>query len=148
MSAPEARDQDLVATIETIPATTCWNLLATTSFGRVGLLVDGKPEVLPVNYAIDGESILFRTGQGTVLTQASLTVVAFETDYVDPRDHSGWSVMIQGFAQDIGDAIDATSERLKRLSLVTWAPGTRAHWIHIKPEKVTGRRLVVYPAEL
>jgi nitroimidazol reductase NimA-like FMN-containing flavoprotein (pyridoxamine 5'-phosphate oxidase superfamily) len=148
MSAPEARDQDLIATIETIPPITCWNLLATTSFGRVGLVVDGKPEVLPVNYAIDGESILFRTGQGTVLTQASLTVVAFETDYIDPRDHSGWSVMIQGFAQDIGDAIDATSERLKRLSLVTWAPGTRAHWIHIKPHKVTGRRLVVYPAEL
>ena len=148
MSAPEASDRDLIATIESVPPTTCWNLLATTTFGRVGLLVDGKTEVLPVNYAIDGESILFRTGEGTVLTQASLTVVAFETDYVDPRDHSGWSVMIQGFAQDIGDAIDATSERLKRLSLVTWAPGTRANWIHIKPDKVTGRRLVVYPAEL
>jgi len=148
MSAPEARDQDLIATIETIPPITCWNLLATTSFGRVGLLVDGKPEVLPVNYAIDGESILFRTGQGTVLTQASLTVVAFETDHVDPRDHSGWSVMVQGFARDIGDAVDATSERLKRLSLVTWAPGTRARWFHIKPDKITGRRLAVFPTEL
>ena len=148
MSAPEARGQDLIATIESVPPATCWNLLATTSFGRVGLVVDGKPEVLPVNYAIDGESILFRTGEGTVLTQASLAVVAFETDYVDPRDHSGWSVMVQGFARDIGDAIDPTSERLKRLTLITWAPGTRARWIHIQPEKVTGRRIYVSPVEL
>ena len=148
MSGPEARDQNLIATIEAIPPTTCWNLLATTTVGRVGLLVDTKPEVLPVNYAIDGESILFRTGEGTVLTQASLTVVAFEADHLDPRDQSGWSVMVQGLARDIGDAIDPTSERLKRLSLVTWAPGTRAHWIHIQPDKVTGRRINVYPSEL
>jgi uncharacterized protein len=148
MSAPETLDQNLIATLEPIPPTTCWNLLATTTVGRVGLLVDGKPEVLPVNYAIDGESILFRTGESTVLTQASLTVVAFEADHFDPRDHSGWSVMVQGFARDIGDAIDATSERLKKLSLVTWAPGNRSHWVHIKPEKVTGRRLAVSPSEL
>jgi nitroimidazol reductase NimA-like FMN-containing flavoprotein (pyridoxamine 5'-phosphate oxidase superfamily) len=148
MSAPETSDQDLVATIESIPPATCWNLLATTTFGRVGLLVDGKPEVLPVNYAIDGESILFRTAEGTVLTQADLAVVAFEADYVDPNNHSGWSVMVQGFARDIGDAVDPTSQRIKRLSLVTWAPGNRARWIHIVPEKVTGRRMDVYPPEL
>ena len=51
-------------------------------------------------------------------------------------------VMVQGFARDIGDAVDATSKRLKRLSLVTWAPGTRERWIHIKPDKVTGRKIV------
>ena len=49
------------------------------------------PEVLPVNYAIDGESILFRTGEGTVLTQASMKVVAFEADHLDPSDQSGWT---------------------------------------------------------
>ena len=148
MSAPEASDQDMVATIESIPPTTCWNLLATTTFGRVGLLVDGKPEVLPVNYAIDGESILVRTAEGTVLTQADLTVVAFEADHVDLHNHSGWSVMVQGFARDIGDAVDPNSQRLKKLSLVTWAPGNRDRWIHIVPEKVTGRRMDVFPSEL
>jgi nitroimidazol reductase NimA-like FMN-containing flavoprotein (pyridoxamine 5'-phosphate oxidase superfamily) len=148
MSAPETSHQDLIATIEPVPPATCWNLLATTTFGRVGLLVDGKPEVLPVNYAIDGESILFRTAEGTVLTQADLSVVAFEADYIDPHNHSGWSVMVQGFARDIGDAIDPTSQRLKRRTLVTWAPGNRAHWIHIVPEKVTGRRMDVFPPEL
>ena len=108
MSAPETSDQDLVATIESIPPATCWNLLATTTFGRVGLLVDGKPEVLPVNYAIDGESILFRTAEGTVLTQADLAVVAFEADYVEGGDET-----TQGF----GDRIDILMHRREQIAL-------------------------------
>jgi uncharacterized protein len=141
-------DPDSLASLEPIPPAVCWNLLATATVGRIGLIVDGKPEVLPVNYAIDGESILFRTGEGTVLTQASLSVVAFEADHFDPSDNSGWSVMVQGVARDIGDAVDPTSERLRQLTLVTWAPGGRLRWFHIKPGKVTGRRLAVYPSDL
>jgi nitroimidazol reductase NimA-like FMN-containing flavoprotein (pyridoxamine 5'-phosphate oxidase superfamily) len=148
MTTDNTRDPELIAALEPIPPATCWNLLATATVGRVGLIVDGKPEVLPVNYAIDGESILFRTGESTVLTQASLSVVAFEVDHLDPSDESGWSVMVQGLARDIGDAIDATSDRQRHLSLVTWAPGTRSRWFHIKPDKVTGRRVAVYPSSL
>ena len=44
------------------------------SVGRLGLLVDGRPEVLPVNYALDGETVLFRTAEGTVLNQAACGV--------------------------------------------------------------------------
>jgi nitroimidazol reductase NimA-like FMN-containing flavoprotein (pyridoxamine 5'-phosphate oxidase superfamily) len=147
MTADE-RAADLIATLEPIPPATCWNLLATATVGRVGLIVDGKPEVLPVNYAIDGESILFRTGESTVLTQASLSIIAFEVDHFDPGDESGWSVMLQGMARDVGDAIDATSERQRHLSLVTWAPGDRTRWFHLKPGRVTGRRVAVMPAAL
>jgi nitroimidazol reductase NimA-like FMN-containing flavoprotein (pyridoxamine 5'-phosphate oxidase superfamily) len=121
------------------------NLLATASVGRVGLLVAGRPEILPVNFALDGETVLFRTAEGTVLDQASLSVVAFEVDHVDEQAHSGWSVLVQGTAQFIGDAIDPTSERLRRLSLITWAPGRRQRWFKIQPDKVTGRRLRVVP---
>jgi len=121
------------------------NLLATASVGRVGLLVAGRPEILPVNFALDGETVLFRTAEGTVLDQASLSVVAFEVDHVDDQAHSGWSVLVQGTAQFIGDAIDPTSERLRRLSLITWAPGRRQRWFKIQPDKVTGRRLRVVP---
>src|SRR5215210_2349136 len=126
----------------------CLDLLATASVGRVGLLVDGLPEILPVNYALDGETVLFRTAEGTVLTQASMAVVAFEVDRLGEADQSGWSVLVQGVAHDIGDAIDPTSERLRRLTLLTWAPGTRQRWIRISPHKITGRRIRVLPAEL
>jgi nitroimidazol reductase NimA-like FMN-containing flavoprotein (pyridoxamine 5'-phosphate oxidase superfamily) len=144
----ESRSDDLVASLEPVKPSECWQLLATASVGRVGFIVDGKPEVLPVNFAIDGETILFRTAEGNVLSNASMSVVAFEVDNLNEGDQSGWSVLVQGFARDIGDAVDPTSRRLKQLTLETWPPGARPRWFHITPDKVTGRRLRVFPAEL
>lgn len=142
------RDTNLIATLENLGRSECLNFLATANVGRVGLLVDGRPEVLPVNYALDGESVLFRTAEGTVLNQAALSVVAFEVDHLDDADHSGWSVLVQGTAHDIGDAIDPSSERLRRLSLITWAPGRRQRWFQVRPDKITGRRIRVLPDAL
>jgi uncharacterized protein len=147
MTSPD-RDPNLIASLEDLGRGECLDLLATAAVGRVGLLVDGRPEVLPVNYALDGDTVLFRTSEGTVLNQASLAVVAFEVDHLDTATHSGWSVLVQGTARDIGAAIDPTSERLLRLSLITWAPGRRQHWFQVRPDKITGRRLRVVPDAL
>jgi nitroimidazol reductase NimA-like FMN-containing flavoprotein (pyridoxamine 5'-phosphate oxidase superfamily) len=138
----------VIASMEDLTRAECLDLLATLSVGRLGLLVDGRPEVLPVNYALDGETVLFRTGEETVLNQASLAFVGFEVDTIDEATHAGSSVLVQGVAQDIGDAIDATSERLRRLTLVTWAPGGRERWFRIQPDKISGRRIRVMPDEL
>jgi hypothetical protein len=56
-------------------------------------------------------------------------------------------VVVQGHADDIADAIDATSERLRQLPLISWAPGQRAHWFAIRPRRITGRRLRVLTLE-
>jgi len=141
-------DPHLIPELEELIRSECLNLLATESVGRVGLLVDGRPEILPVNFAIDGDTILFRTAHDTVLNQASMSVVAFEVDHLDPESHSGWSVLLQGLAYDIGDTIDATSERLRQLSLMTWAPDRRQRWFQIRPDKITGRRLRLLPDSL
>ena len=137
-----------VASFEILGRTECLNLLALAHVGRVGLVVNGQPQILPVNYALDGDSVLFRTAEGSVLNQASMTNVAFEVDRIDDLTQSGWSVLLQGHADDIGDAIDATSERLRRLTLVTWAPGERQCWFVIRPHTISGRRLRVLPREL
>jgi nitroimidazol reductase NimA-like FMN-containing flavoprotein (pyridoxamine 5'-phosphate oxidase superfamily) len=148
VAMPEAPEPNLIASVEILNRDECLDLLATGSVARVGLLVDGRPEVLPVNYAIDGDQILFRTAEGSVLNQASLAVVAVEVDRVDEEAHTGWSVLVQGVAHDIGDAVDATSERLRRLTLVTWAPGARQFWFRVDPDKITGRRIRVTPDSL
>jgi nitroimidazol reductase NimA-like FMN-containing flavoprotein (pyridoxamine 5'-phosphate oxidase superfamily) len=111
VATPQDSGSSLIANLEELNPTDCWGLLATASVGRLGLLVDGRPEVLPVNYALDGETVLFRTAEGTVLNQSALNIVAFEVDHVDEATYTGWSVMVQGEATDIGDAIDPTSER-------------------------------------
>jgi nitroimidazol reductase NimA-like FMN-containing flavoprotein (pyridoxamine 5'-phosphate oxidase superfamily) len=148
MTTPREPSPDLVATVEDLPEPECWNLLAGAQVGRVGLIVDGKVEILPVNYALDGRSILFRTAEGTVLNQASMAEVAFEVDRIDETTQEGSSVLVHGLARDLGDAIGADAERIRRLSLVTWAPGARPRWIQIEPDRVTGRRIRVLPAAL
>jgi nitroimidazol reductase NimA-like FMN-containing flavoprotein (pyridoxamine 5'-phosphate oxidase superfamily) len=148
MTTPEDERQGRVAVMDTLPAAECWNLLSTAPLGRLGLLVGGRPQVLPVNYALDGRAVLFRTAEGTVLNEAGLRVVAFEVDHVDAATHEGWSVLVQGLARDITDAVDANSARMRRLSLITWAPGARHRWYRIEPEHVSGRRLRVVPDAL
>lgn len=145
LAGPDARG---VASFEILGRTECLNLLALAQVGRVGIVVNEQPQILPVNYALDGDAILFRTAEGSVLNQASMRNVAFEVDRIDETTQTGWSVLVQGHADDIGDTIDATSERLRRLTLITWAPGQRQCWFVIRPHTISGRRLRVLPCEL
>ena len=136
----------MVGSMEELDEAECLRLLASTTVGRVGFIVDGRPIVLPVNYAIDGRTVVFRTGEGTVLNRTALQMIAFQVDKIDDATHSGWSVLAQGVAQDVGTAIDARSEQLRRLALVTWAPDRRDRWFRLDADTLTGRRLSVRPA--
>jgi hypothetical protein len=136
-----------VASLERLNRSECLNMLALAQVGRVGFVVDGQPEILPVNYALDGDTVLFRTDEGSVLNRASMANVAFEVDSIDEAFQSGWSVLVRGRGECIADAVDPTSERIRRLTLITWAPGERDRWFTIRPTSITGRRLRVLPAE-
>jgi nitroimidazol reductase NimA-like FMN-containing flavoprotein (pyridoxamine 5'-phosphate oxidase superfamily) len=83
VSSSSPHPNEGVASLETLGRAECLNLLATAQVGRVALLIEGRPEILPVNYALDGDAVLFRTAEGSVLTKAALTEVAFEVDHVD-----------------------------------------------------------------
>ncbi len=141
MPASEEPDAHVAVTLETLTREECFELLATAAVGRVGLLVGGKPEILPVNYVVEGSAIVFRTSDDSVLNQSALQTVAFEVDRLDETGHTGWSVMVQGVAQDVSSAVDTTSEKLRRLSLITWAPGARHRWFSIRVDAINGRRL-------
>ena len=131
--------------MEELDEAECLRLLASTTVGRLGFVVQERPIVLPVNYAVDGRTVVFRTGEGTVLNKAALQMVAFEVDKIDDATHTGWSVLAQGVAQDVGTAIDARSDQLRRIALVTWAPDRRDRWFRLDADTLTGRRLSVRP---
>ena len=146
MPGPEQPEASMVGSMEEFDEAECLRLLASTTIGRVGFVVDGRPIVLPVNYAVDGRTVVFRTGEGTVLNRTARQKIAFEVDKIDDATHSGWSVLAQGVAQDVGTAIDARSEHLRQLALVTWAPDRRDRWFRLDADTLTGRRLSVRPA--
>jgi nitroimidazol reductase NimA-like FMN-containing flavoprotein (pyridoxamine 5'-phosphate oxidase superfamily) len=53
--------------LEDIPAAECWELLGRHDMGRIAIVVDGKPQIFPVNYGLKGNVIVFRTAAGTKL---------------------------------------------------------------------------------
>jgi hypothetical protein len=126
--------------LEVLSRTESLALLALTTVARVGVTVDALPVVLPVNFAIDGNQIVLRSAPGTKLT-AALTnaVIAFEADSVNPMDHSGWSVLVQGMSRVLTDPDEIDAAR--RLPLRPWANEDADQFIVIDVNRVSGRRL-------
>ncbi len=134
-----ARDRAL----EVLPADECRRLLATRQFGRIGLAGGRFPLILPVNYTLDGDAVVIRTGSAKILAAGGFAKVAFEVDDVDERTRSGWSVLVQAVAEEVtGARRDELVERLRTTGVPPWAPGGHGHWIRLAPTVVTGRRIV------
>ena len=123
-----------------IHAEECADLLATATLGRLGVVVDGHPEIFPVNHVYDRESgrVLFPTNARTKLHAAlEWPWVAFEVDGTEPD--GGWSVLVVGRAELIADP--STVARAVGQRQVPWAAGEGVVWVGIVPTKVTGRRV-------
>jgi len=128
------------AGLEVLPFDSCLSLLAAVSVGRVGFVEGGEVLVLPVNFVMDGQAVVFRTASGSKLAAAEDgSAVAFEADNYDDITQSGWSVLVSGRAEVVED--DAETGRLSRLGLYSWASALdRPIWIRIRPTSVTGWR--------
>jgi len=126
--------------LEDIPEAECWELLGGHRMGRIAILVDGKPQIFPVNYGLKGQVIVFRTAAGTKLAHAPDSPVAFEVDGYDASAGAGWSVMVQGFGRDITEAADDFSWSARRARVYPAAPGEKLHMIAVDPSVISGRR--------
>ena len=49
-----------------------WELLQSQALGRIGLSVGGEPDIFPLNFVVDGERVVFRTGEGTKLAELAI----------------------------------------------------------------------------
>lgn len=126
--------------LEQLSADDCWDLLAATPVGRVGIIVDGRPEIYPVNHAVDDRTLVFRTDPGAKLRGLGRSpAVCYEVDGVDPGARTGWSVLVKGHATEITDL--AERRRADALDLALWAGGEKVRWIRLTPTEVTGRRI-------
>jgi uncharacterized protein len=120
----------------------CCELLAGQHLGRVAVVDDLGPVVLPVNFIFDRHTVVFRTDEGTKLDAASRgSRVAFEVDGTDAATRTGWSVVIRGEVVEITEPVELA--RLRELPLFPWAPGARSRYVRILPASLTGRRISV-----
>lgn len=123
--------------VSILSLTECWALMSSVSLGRLVTSVDGRPQIFPVNFAIQDRTVLFRTAEGTKLVSAAINHdVLFEVDQHDGVE--GWSVIVTGSArvQRSAEELDAADHA----GLLSWTAATKQHFVRIHPLNVTGRR--------
>jgi nitroimidazol reductase NimA-like FMN-containing flavoprotein (pyridoxamine 5'-phosphate oxidase superfamily) len=120
----------------------CYDHLRRSPVGRVGFVDAGEAVILPVNFAVDGRSLVFRTGSGSKLAAAIMrTTACLEIDSWDDMAHTGWSVLAKGMAETVDD--EETVARFEMLPVRPWtAPELRQRWVRNHVEENSGRRIV------
>lgn len=123
---------------EHLSAAECLDRLAAAPFGRLGVIVAGRPEIYPVSHLVHEGDILFRTGSGTKFDGAVEQPVAFEVDGHDDGTKIAWSVLVTGVAVEVTGLHQLLD--LLRLPVFPWEPGAKPHLLRIRPETMTGRQ--------
>lgn len=120
----------------------CWRLLRHEAVGRLAVSIGDYPDIFPINYVVDGGTIVFRTGAGTKLAAAVLGKgVAFEVDGYDPIGGEAWSVVVKGRAREIEHMLEYF--QAEELPLFPWHASPKPDMVRIEPDVTTGRRFHV-----
>ena len=118
----------------------CLTRLESVPVGRIGYVVDGMAVILPVNFVLIDNAIVFCTSKGGTLAWLSnRRRVAFEVDESRPAEREGWSVLIHGSAHEVTDPDQL--DVLRRGPLHSWVRTPAEHWVRITIDSVSGRAL-------
>lgn len=143
VTRPHAHDAPGQAWMDELSVGECLDLLRLSTVGRIAVLVDDYPAILPVNHRLveapGGPLLVLRTRAGTSIDRAGERV-AFEVDGVDVHHRQGWSVLVRGVLRHVDKALLGDEEG------TTWLP-QRDVWLVVEPHRITGRRLHASPAE-
>ena len=70
----------------------CWEMLREDEFGRLAYRIVDEVHITPINYAVEGDTLLFRTAEGTKLLAVVMGAeVAFEIDGTARSRHAASS---------------------------------------------------------
>ena len=134
---------DLENPVEEMSIEECWAHLEDEEFGRLAYRLVDEVHIVPVNFVVDGRTLLFRTAAGNKLLAAALaSEVAFEIDQRD--EHSAWSVVVRGHLRRLEED---EQHRLDSLPEHSWIPMRRDEVVDLVPEVVTGRKFLLRRAE-
>ena len=119
-----------------------WARLRSHSVGRVVTRVGDILDIFPINYVVDGESLVLRTAEGTKLAEMVISGdVLFEVDHVD--DRTAWSVVVRGSARRLETEADIAAA--ERLTLQPLVPTLKRNFVRITATSISGREFVLGP---
>jgi nitroimidazol reductase NimA-like FMN-containing flavoprotein (pyridoxamine 5'-phosphate oxidase superfamily) len=117
----------------------CLQLLREDEVGRLAVVADGGPLIFPVNYRMDGDTIVLRTDPGLKLDKGPRARACFEIDHFDRSLRTGWSVIAAGRLEEVTRYQSTLWEHLHELPVEPWADGAKDHWLRLVPTRVSGR---------
>jgi hypothetical protein len=118
----------------------CWELLPRATVGRLAWTdSDGRVLVVPVNFGVDGRTVVVRTGDTVLLAAARAGArCAFQADDLEPGLRSGWTVLADGHLREVVDP--GSAERLGQL-VGPWLRVPRPHVLLLEATRISGREL-------
>jgi hypothetical protein len=117
----------------------CERLLRRATVGRVVVSTPRGPEIVPVNYAVDQDTIVIRTTPGGLLARyGDGAVVVFEIDALDHERWHGWSVVARGGGVVVHPPNNAAGRRTR---VRPWAHGDRTSELRVTWSELTGRQV-------
>ncbi|MEY9941848.1 helix-turn-helix domain-containing protein [Streptacidiphilus sp. MAP5-3] len=140
----QARPDRRTVTVE-LSDEECWSCLGRHGVGRVVFLMGGALIVRPVNYRVVDGVLLFRTQEGGVLCAAAGRRVVLEVDSPDVVVAQGWSVLVSGYAEV--DRRDIDRSGILEGEPEPWANGPRDLLVRIRPNRFTGRELLLHAVD-
>ena len=127
--------------VEELTYAECRGLLAGGVFGRVAVCTPSGPRILPVNYSVVDEAVVFRTSAyGVIATRDWDSPMAFEVDHVDYADQKGWSVVATGRGERVDDP-EVLAQIKRTWDPRPWAGGLRPLYVRLQWVALSGRRL-------
>ena len=125
-------DEELITTLT---AEECWDMLRAEEFGRLAFRLVDEVHITPINYGVDGQTLLFRTAEGNKLLGVVMgSEVAFEID----RYGEDWarSVVVRGPARLLPED---EAHRAENVPLRPWVPTLKYNVVELEPKVVSGR---------
>lgn len=128
--------------ITILSAEEAWEFLRQRTMGRLAVSVGGQPDIFPINYHADADTIVFRTAPGSKLLELTINgSVAMETDSYSASE--AWSVVVKGRATVIEKQADLYAA--EALPLRTWVPTRKPVFVRVTPTEINGRHFILGP---
>ncbi|WP_181309905.1 pyridoxamine 5'-phosphate oxidase family protein [Nocardioides campestrisoli] len=113
-----------------------WEFLRGHELGRLAFHLLDEVHIAPINYAVDHDTLLFRTAEGSKLLGVVMNSdVAFEVDEHDEQQAT--SVVIRGVARKLEEDEE---HRAEHVPLRPWVDSLKYNVVEIRPTEISGRR--------